>query len=339
LDHPTNTNLEQCIPVAISRFQAYAGSTSLAQDYSSTTKSLAQGPSTVVLSITRGQLTTAESSSSHSANIENLLNRHSTNTDILPSQDYPVNIGNAPNGTSCLACDALQSSPPSKTNRGGTKRKRSRLPRRSDEDLVQDTAAWLREGIDKLSTESSPGFVDPSGEDFPYGDANACALYLWNWAESVENSAATIVWPMRYIAACLLLVGSAFTSSLTPEIDLHRTTLHNWRVFAEIVNSIINEMLLSWNVKAYLLYNIFAGTQPITHSMGHTIADINIAKGSMLNQIARTSKSRREAFISGVVAALKTHPPDSNIETVSLFNPTIILGRLLPQREYGLPTI
>jgi hypothetical protein len=116
------------------------------------------------LSITRGQLTTAESSS--------------TNTDILPSQDYPVNIRNAPNGTSCLAYDALQPSPPSKTNGGRTKRKRSRLPPWSNKELVQNTAAWLREEIDKLSTESSPRFVDPSGDDFPYGEANAYAMYL-----------------------------------------------------------------------------------------------------------------------------------------------------------------
>jgi hypothetical protein len=134
-------------------------------------------------------------------------------------------------------------------------------------------------------------------------------------------------------------VGSAFTLSLTPEIDLHRTTLYNWRVFAEIVNLIINEMLLSWNVKAYLFYNIFAGTQPITYFIGYTIADINIAKGSMLNQIACILKLRREAFVSGVVAALKKHLPLSNIETVLLFNPTIILGRLLPQRKYDLLTI
>ncbi|KAH6699900.1 hypothetical protein BKA61DRAFT_621254, partial [Leptodontidium sp. MPI-SDFR-AT-0119] len=234
LDPPTNTDAEQCIPVAISRFQAYAGSTSLAQDYSSTIKSLAQDPSTVALSITRGELTTAESSSNHSPNIENLPNRLSTNTNILPSQDHPANISNAPNGTP-------QPSPPSKTNRG-TKRKRPR----NDEELVQDTAAWLKVGINKLSTESSPGFVDLSSKDFPYSEANACAMYLWSCAES------------------------------------------------------------------------------------HIIADINIAKGSMLNQIARIIKPRREAFISGVVAALKEHPAPRNVETVSLFNPTIILGRLLP---------
>ncbi|KAH6712149.1 hypothetical protein BKA61DRAFT_609740 [Leptodontidium sp. MPI-SDFR-AT-0119] len=291
LDPPTNTDVEQCIPVAISRFQAYAGSTSLAQDHSSTIKSLAQDPSTVALSITR----------------------LSTNTDILPSQDYPVNIGNAPNGTGCLARDALQPSPPSK------KRKRRQLPPPSDEQLVKDTAAWLQDGIKKLSTKNSPEFVHPSGEDFPYGEANACAMYLWNWAGSVENSTAAIVWPTRYISACLLLVGSAFTSPVTPEMDKHRDTIHNWRVFAEIVNSIINEMLLSWNVKAYLLYNIFA------------------AKGSRLNLIARQSKLRRKAFIFGVVTALKEVSPPSNVE--SLFNPTIILGRMLPQRRYDLPII
>jgi hypothetical protein len=98
-------------------------------------------------------------------------------------------------------------------------------------------------------------------------------------------------------------------------------------------------MLLSWNDKAYFLYNIFAGTQPITHFMGHTIADINIAKGLRLMEIARLSESRRKTFVSGVVAVLKKHPLPSKIETVLLFDPIEILGRLLPNRKYDLPTI
>ena len=97
-------------------------------------------------------------------------------------------------------------------------------------------------------------------------------------------------------------------------------------------------MLQSWN-EAYLLYNIFAGMQPITHSIGHTITDINVAKGMILSSIARLSQARRKAFVSGVVAALKELSLPNRIEGVSLFNPTIILGRWLRNRRYDFPTI
>ena len=98
-------------------------------------------------------------------------------------------------------------------------------------------------------------------------------------------------------------------------------------------------MLLSWNDEAYLLYNVFAGTQPIAHSIGYTIADINVAKGLMLSSVARRSEARRKVFVSGVVAALKELPLPSRTEGVSLFNPIIILGRSLRNRRYDFPTI
>ena len=204
MDLPINTDIEQCIPAAISIFQAYAGST---------TESLARDP--VTLSFTRGQLTTGESSSSQSSLLDLT---HSTNTDTLPSQGYPVNVRNAPNGTNCL----VQSSPASlktKLGTGPTKglSKRKRLSSPSDAELIERTTAWLKEGIEKLFAESSSGIACLPDDNFPYqlkGDANACAKYLWEWAKAKENASATVVWSMRYIAACLSLVGSVFTSSV-----------------------------------------------------------------------------------------------------------------------------
>ena len=115
--------------------------------------------------------------------------------------------------------------------------------------------------------------------------------------------------------------------------------MHNWRVFARIVNSIITEMIQSWNDKAYLLYNVFAGTQPIAHSVGYTIADINVAKGMLLSHVARQSEQRQKAFVSGVVTVLQKLQRPSRTEGVSVFNPIIILRRWLRNIRYEFPTI
>jgi hypothetical protein len=121
------------------------------------------------LSFAHGQLTTADSSSRHSPSIQNLLNPHSNNTDIL----LPINIG-----TGCPTCGELRSLPPTlETNREA---KRKRLPPPSVAELAENTAAWLKEGFEKLSAKSSLEFVS---ENFLYqleGDANACAKYLWD---------------------------------------------------------------------------------------------------------------------------------------------------------------
>jgi len=113
----------------------------------------------------------------------------------------------------------------------------------------------------------------------------------------------------------------------------------NWRNFPEVVNSIINEMLLSWKDLAYLLYHVFAGIQLIKHSLGCLVANINVAKGLLLSNIARLSVVRRKTFVSGVINELKKLPPPSRIEGAILFNPTISLSVLLPSRRYDFPTI
>lgn len=78
--------------------------------------------------------------------------------------------------------------------------------------------------------------------------------------------------------------------------------MYYWRIFAEIVNSILNEILLSWNNETYLFYNVFASTQPIAHSISYTIAGINVAKGLMLSSVACWSEARQKTFVSRFVA-------------------------------------
>ena len=108
--------------------------------------------------------------------------------------------------------------------------------------------------------------------------------------------------------------------------------------FVAIVNLIVNEMLPAWQDKAYLLYYVFAGMHSIP-SISYPLADINIAKGSMLSSVARGSETERRAFVSGIVDELKKLSISSKIEGTSLFNPTTILGSLLPNKRYGFPTI
>jgi hypothetical protein len=68
--------------------------------------------------------------------------------------------------------------------------------------------------------------------------------------------------------------------------------------------------------------------------IGHPIADINIAEGSMLSSIARLSDECRKDFASGIVDKLKKLPIPSRIEGMSLFNPITILDSLLPSKRY-----
>jgi hypothetical protein len=70
----------------------------------------------------------------------------------------------------------------------------------------------------------------------------------------------------------------------------------------------------------------------------HLIADINVAKGSMLSSVARISDARRKEFVSGIVDELKNLPIPNKIDGMSFFNPTTILGGLLPSKRYDFPT-
>ena len=61
----------------------------------------------------------------------------------------------------------------------------------------------------------------------------------------------------------------------------------------------------------------------------HPLSNNNVAKGQNLSNVARLSESRRNAFISATVGALKLLEAPTRIEGVSLFNPTRVLGRLI----------
>jgi hypothetical protein len=98
-------------------------------------------------------------------------------------------------------------------------------------------------------------------------------------------------------------------------------------------------MLLSWNGEAYLLYHAFAGTQPIKHFHSYLIADVDVAKGHILSEVARLSEGMRNTFISGVVAELRKLKPPKRIEGVSPFDPPRILCSLLRGRRYAFPAV
>jgi hypothetical protein len=178
LDHPTNTDIERCIPVTKSRFQtytdsAYAGFTGLARDYMPTVR--IQDGSDVTSSLTRSRSVATESSLSRSLNIESLLApANSTNTEGHPSQSHLLNIDTCaiPNDdTRNLACRTLlasqkrklqQTAEPSET---GLPAKHQRTSKEdNDAKLVHSTIAWLRDGLEKLSESfpSLPGIIAPS---------------------------------------------------------------------------------------------------------------------------------------------------------------------------------
>jgi len=87
----------------------------------------------------------------------------------------------------------------------------------SDAQLVQGFMVWVKEGIESLSMESFPKLVDVSDNVLSQlkDEAHACADYLWKRAEEVENASTSVVWSIRFLAACSSLVGTVFASSST----------------------------------------------------------------------------------------------------------------------------
>lgn len=177
LDDPTNTDTQQCIPAAVSRFQAYMAA-SFPHGHSPTTESLALNHSAVTLSLIRGQSVTAKSSSKQSSSIESHDPAH------------PIDIcNNASEVSGSLACRGPQSSPASLKTKFGTRpeelttappsSKRKRIDISPDIDtLVQNTMTWLKEKIEKLDKEVV-ALADPK---FPPQLDEASPNVLWEWA-------------------------------------------------------------------------------------------------------------------------------------------------------------
>jgi hypothetical protein len=229
LDHPTNTDVERCVPVTKSRFQtyadsAYAGFTGLARDYTPTVR--IQDGSDVTSSLTRSRSVATESSLSRSLNIESLLApANSTNAEGHPSQGRLLSIDTCaiPDDTRNLACRTLlasqkrklqQTAEPSET---GLPAKHQRTSKEdNDAKLVRSTIAWLRDGLEKLSESfpSLPGIVALSeiGPSLPRDEGQTYAEYLWRYADELESASHAVTWSLRFIAACSSLVGTAFTS-------------------------------------------------------------------------------------------------------------------------------
>jgi hypothetical protein len=96
-------------------------------------------------------------------------------------------------------------------------------------------------------------------------------------------------------------------------------------------------MLPSWKDEAYLIYHVFAGMQARRRHTDHPLPNSNAAKGQSLSSVARLSESRRNAFITATVGALKLLEAPTRIEGVSRFNPTRILGSLIPRTRCDVP--
>ena len=221
MDHSNNNDIDQCIPVVKSRFQAYtgsahAGSGNFAQP--STPESLAPDGSSVSSSLPHDQLVAAESSSL-SFNSESLLApANPTNTEARPSRVDPASL----NAYKRKAGATLQ-----KGDSGGTGRrtKRQQISKEEkDKQLVRSTTALIKGGLQELSVENFPSLVSPTDTVLSPGkeeaEAYTCADYLWHCADEAANTSATAVWSLRYIAACSLLVGMAYTSSAEVVTDL-----------------------------------------------------------------------------------------------------------------------
>ncbi|KAG4411175.1 hypothetical protein IFR04_015687 [Cadophora malorum] len=289
LDHPTNTDIEQCITIAKSRFQAYTES-----------------------HVEAHQL----ASQSNSINSHNALDgrRCSVNHALPSSFSLKRKAGTGPN-------EKLITAPPPKTQRISKVEK--------NEQLVQSTALWLKDELEKLSVKTFPTLITLSDISPSQPKDEACTLadHLWKLSDEVENESAAVVWSMRYIATCASVVGTVFTSpskvvmdlgvssTLLSEDKVSRHTIRNWQGLVRIVNTIVNMMLLKWENKAYLIFHVFA------------------VKGHLLSGVARMSDARREIFASGVANALGLIAP-SGFEGVPLFNPTRVLSGMLPNKSH-----
>ncbi|KAH7378962.1 hypothetical protein BKA64DRAFT_714138 [Cadophora sp. MPI-SDFR-AT-0126] len=230
LDHPTNTDTEQCITVAKSTFQAY-------------TKSHVK----------------AHLSASQPNSIENHnaldVGSFSANHPRASSVSLKRKFGTGPS-------DEPITAPPPTTKRFPDPEK--------DAQLVQSTVLWLENGLKKLSVGIFPTLVNLSdiSPSEPKDEACTLAAHLWKLSDEVEKESRALIWSMRYLATCASVVGTVYTSSSKVGMDLvvssafpagtSRHTISNWQGLVQIVNSIVNITLPKWKNKAYLIYNAFA---------------------------------------------------------------------------------
>ncbi|KAF4634527.1 hypothetical protein G7Y89_g3582 [Cudoniella acicularis] len=351
LDGTNNIDNEQCVPTAKSKFQAYVKSAyntsrNFSRDNQSTAESLAHDCSTLASSFPHNRLALVRSSDvGWSINIASRLaptnstNTNPTNTEAPFPQGQPTSIDayNILDGASNSTCRALHSSSASLKRRLGDTTPRedfsatglsAKRQRNSKEDmdaqLIKNTVDWLTQGLNTLSLQNLPSLATMSdiAPIQPKEGPHSYTRYLWACADEVESVSATINWSLRYLAACSSLVDVVFGSSTCDmdsqsiKVGRHRHTIQQWRFFAEIINSITNYMLPSWKNEAYLIYSVFAD------------------RGHILSSVARLSKERRMAFVSGVVNALQRLPTPTKIEGATLFNPVEVLGRLPLGRSY-----
>jgi hypothetical protein len=68
--------------------------------------------------------------------------------------------------------------------------------------------------------------------------------------------------------------------------------------------------------------------------INYLIADINVAKESMLSSVARILDVRRKEFVLGIVNKLKNLLIPKKINKILFFNSTTILGGLLFSKRY-----
>jgi len=195
--------------------------------------------------------------------------------------------------------------------------------------LVVKNTLWLKDSLKNLSQKPLPTLLTLSSlsPPEPKDDASTLAYQLWKLADDVENAAVGIVWSMRYTAACSSLLGAASMNRV------NRQNIFNWHGLVHIINSIVNLMLPTWNNKAYLLYHVFAGIITVP-PIGNTIANTDVAKGSLMSSVARLSEEKRQKFASEIANALKCLTPPSGFEGVPLFNPTRALSGMMHSVRY-----
>ncbi|KAH6694382.1 hypothetical protein BKA61DRAFT_683701 [Leptodontidium sp. MPI-SDFR-AT-0119] len=273
LDHPTNSDIEQCIAVAKSRFKAYT-------------------ESHIEAHFPAAQLNSIDN--------QNALDGRScsANDQLVPPASHKRTITAEPSG------ELIRLPPPKKQRIDKTDALVAQL--------VESTTVWLKDGLENLSKKTLPtlptlSILSPSDLK---DKASSLADQLWKLAEDIENAAASVVWSMRYTAACSSLLG-AFSVKKG-----HRQNIHNWRGLVHIVNSIVNLMLPTWKDKAYLLYHVFA------------------VKGNILSSVARLSEEKRQKFASGIANALDRLTFPSEIEGVPLFNPARVLSGMIHNISY-----
>jgi hypothetical protein len=150
-----------------------------------------------------------DSPSSRPLDIQGLLTPNSTNTGTCNPDAIPTTIGirNYSNGTSRrTATEEFIVTTPAKRQRI------SKAP--NDAELARNTAAWITEGIQELSV-NIPELVMPFDPVLTPVDAAACTAYLWNSAEEIEKTSTSIVWSLRFLAAC---ASQLSTVILSPEL-------------------------------------------------------------------------------------------------------------------------